>query len=238
MSCLERREDEVRPDFSSAPVVREVAIPLDGAALGADLTVPSGARGVVVFAHGSGSGRNSPRNRAVAEVLHRAGLGTLLMDLLTPAESLDPGAVFDFDRMVPRLAAAVRWTAERPETAGLEVGCFGASTGAAVALRAAASGRSGIRAVVSRGGRPDLAEEALDRVRCPVLLIVGGADTEVLELNRAAYRRLRGEKNLEVVAGATHLFAEPGTLDTVAGLAAHWFRRHLGRTASAAARSA
>ncbi len=205
----------------------EVEIAIGSVRLAGDLVVPNGAVGVVVFAHGSGSSRLSPRNVAVAGALNERRIGTLLLDLLTPAEADDRSNVFDINLLAGRLEAATTWVAGRPEAAGLPVGLFGASTGAAAALVAAADLGSGIAAVVSRGGRPDLAGPALDRVTCPTLLIVGGDDLVVLGLNREAQRSLRCENRLEVVPGAGHLFEEPGALERVTELAAEWFVRHL-----------
>ncbi len=191
------------------------------------LTLPRDALGIVAFAHGSGSSRMSPRNRQVAEALHRQGFATLLFDLLTADEELDRANVFDIPLLAARLVAATAWLGRQPETAELPLGLFGASTGAAAALIAAADLGPRIGAVVSRGGRPDLAAERLGEVTAPTLLIVGGHDIEVLELNRRAQRRLRCENDLEVVPGATHLFEEPGALETVSALAIDWFRGHL-----------
>ena len=211
---------------------REVRIPVAGGAeiLG-DLEMPESAQGLVVFAHGSGSSRHSPRNRQVAAALHERGLATLLLDLLTLDEELDRANVFDIALLAERLIAATRWAQSEPATAELPVGYFGASTGAGAALRAAAELGEAIRAVVSRGGRPDLAAARLAHVRTPVLLIVGGRDDVVLELNREAQSRLRAQSELSVVQGATHLFEEPGALEEVSRLAAVWFERHLARTA-------
>lgn len=211
--------------------VRSVRIPADGAELAGDLVVPAGATALVIFAHGSGSSRFSPRNRFVAGVLSQAGLATLLFDLLTPAEEdLDRYSGryrFDIPLLATRLEAATVWAKQEPEPADLKVGYFGASTGAAAALIAAANRPGDIGAVVSRGGRPDLAADYLDRVRAPVLLIVGGNDRVVLELNRQALGKLRCEARLEVVPGAGHLFEEPGALERVAELARDWFETHL-----------
>ncbi|WP_034850346.1 dienelactone hydrolase family protein [Inquilinus limosus] len=183
--------------------------------------------GLIIFAHGSGSGRHSPRNNHVAAGLRSAGLATLLLDLLTPEEERDRANVFDIPLLAERLDLATDWAARAAETSALHVGYFGASTGAAAALVAAAKGAARIHAVVSRGGRPDLAGEALDRVRAPTLLLVGSLDEQVLDLNREAYERLPGEKELVVVPGAGHLFEEPGTLDQVVRQAALWFGRYL-----------
>lgn len=206
---------------------REVEI-ADGAhRLPGDLAVPAGATGVVVFAHGSGSSRLSPRNAFVADELNRAGLGTLLFDLLTPGEALDRALVFDVPLLAGRLGAATGWLRGAPEAAGLSVGYFGASTGAAAALVAEAEAGGGIGGIVSRGGRPDLAAEALERVAAPTLLIVGGRDRQVLRLNEEAQGRMRCPSRLEVVPGATHLFEESGALEAVSELASEWFARHL-----------
>jgi len=192
------------------------------------LGLPAGkARGLVLFAHGSGSGRFSPRNNFVAEQLRQAGLATLLFDLLTDAEARNRANVFDIDLLALRLQQATEFVVGYAATRGLPVGYFGASTGAAAALVAAAQLGERIGAVVSRGGRPDMAGAALPRVVSPTLLIVGGADTEVLALNQAARRRLRCTCDLMVVPGATHLFEEPGTLEQVVALAREWFLRHL-----------
>jgi dienelactone hydrolase len=195
--------------------------------LAGDLVLPPAASGVVAFAHGSGSSRHSPRNRAVAEVLQDAGLGTLLMDLLTAGEEridmVTAELRFDIPLLGGRVTAAVDWLHERPETRGLPVGLFGASTGAAAALVSAAARPERVRAVVSRGGRPDLAGDALPGVRAPVLLVVGGRDHEVLRLNEEAARRLTAPCLLRVVPGATHLFEEPGTLEQAADAARDWF---------------
>ena len=191
------------------------------------LTVPPDARGVVLFAHGSGSGRSSPRNLFVAGALHGARLGTLLFDLLTPEEEADRSNVFDIGLLAARLAAATGWLRAQPGMAQISVGYFGASTGAAAALLAAAQPGSDIAAIVSRGGRPDLAGPQLGSVRAPTLLIVGGLDERVLTLNVAAQAQLRAENQLAVVPGATHLFAEPGALERVAALARDWFAGHL-----------
>lgn len=205
-----------------------VRIPSGKAAIEGILEWPEQALGVVVFAHGSGSGRLSPRNNFVAAELRRAGLATLLIDLLTPDEDSDYAQRFDIDLLTSRLVDAVHFLGTEASTAGLPVGAFGASTGAAAALRLAANQPARVRAVVSRGGRPDLAgDEALARVRAPTLFIVGGLDTAVIELNQAALERLTGIKSISIVPGATHLFEEPGTLEEVALLAADWFRRHL-----------
>lgn len=192
------------------------------------LTLPPYPTGVIVFAHGSGSSRLSARNRFVADALVEANFGTLLFDLLTEAEARDRANVFDILFLAERLWAATGWVARYPATADLPVGYFGASTGAAAALVAAASAGPRVRAVVSRGGRPDLAGDFLARVKVPTLLIVGEADFTVLDLNRTALSHLGGVRQLVVVPGATHLFEEPGALDRVAGLAAFWFGRHLG----------
>lgn len=200
----------------------EVSVPAGSLELAGSLDVPEGTRGVVVFAHGSGSSRLSPRNRMVAETLHRAGLATLLFDLLTPDEADRRQNVFDIELLAGRLSAATDWLCERQGDA-LPVGYFGASTGAAAALVAAA-GRDDVRAVVSRGGRPDLAgPAALERVGAATLLIVGGNDPVVLEMNQLARTRLGGESDLVVIPGATHLFEEAGALEQVARLASDWF---------------
>lgn len=183
--------------------------------------------GVVVFAHGSGSSRHSPRNRRVAEALRERRLCTLLLDLLGAEEAEDRRLVFDIDLLAERLGLALDWLVARPGAGQLRIGLFGASTGAAAALQAAAQRPGQVAAVVSRGGRPDLAGPHLARVRAPTLLVVGGADTEVMTLNRGALRQLQCEKRLEVVPGATHLFEEPGALEAVAQLAADWFAAHL-----------
>lgn len=201
------------------------------------LDLPEGtAKGIVLFAHGSGSGRFSPRNRFVARHLVQAGLATLLFDLLTEAESANRANVFDIALLASRLAEATDAIATHPATRGLRIGYFGASTGAAAALVAAARRGDAIGAVVSRGGRPDLAGDALADVTAPTLLIVGGADREVLALNRAAQRLLRCPSELAVVPRATHLFEEPGTLEQVVAMARDWFLRHLGASAAAGAR--
>jgi putative phosphoribosyl transferase len=195
--------------------------------LGGQLTMPDRATGIVVFAHGSGSSRHSPRNRYVAGVLNRAGLATLLFDLLSTVEEHDRSNVFDIDLLARRLVDVTRWLATRPDVGALPVGYFGASTGAAAALWAAAESGNEIAAVVSRGGRPDLAGPRLAAVTAPTLLIVGGRDDVVLDLNRQAYARLCCERRIAVVPGATHLFEEPGTLQAAAELARDWFRGHL-----------
>jgi pimeloyl-ACP methyl ester carboxylesterase len=208
-----------------------VQVPAGAVRLDGDLTVPPEPIGTVVFAHGSGSGRFSPRNRYVAGLLARHGLATLLMDLLTAAEEeIDRRTAhlrFDIPLLSERVIAAIDWLETDQEVGPLHVGCFGASTGAAAALVAAAERPQKVRAVVSRGGRPDLAGEALRRVTAPTLLIVGSRDPQVLRLNQAAQRLLAGESRLEIVAGATHLFEEPGALEQVAALARDWFARHL-----------
>ena len=208
-------------------IERLVRIGADSVLLEGALAVPAGARGAVLFAHGSGSSRKSPRNNFVAEVLRAAGLGTLLTDLLTEGEDADPKTRFDIDLLTHRLVAVTRWLREEPSTRGLALGYFGASTGAAAALRAAAELGPTIAAVVSRGGRPDLAAPALHRVPAPTLLIVGGRDDVVIDLNRQAFQKLQGPKELTIVPGATHLFPEPGALDEVARLATAWFVRYL-----------
>jgi len=210
---------------------REVRLRAGRVELDGDLALPAEAVGVVLFAHGSGSSRHSPRNRQVAAALRQAGLATLLLDLLTTAEEeLDRVTAelrFDVAMLAERLVAAVDWLLADAATAGLPVGAFGASTGAGAALVAAVERPGAVAAVVSRGGRPDLAGAALAQVRAPTLLVVGGNDPQVLDLNRAALARLPTSSRLEVVPGATHLFEEPGTLDQVARLAAAWFTRHL-----------
>lgn len=205
----------------------EVLVQAAGATVAGRLTVPREPRGIVVFAHGSGSSRHSPRNRYVAGVLQSAGLATLLFDLLTDAEEANRANVFDIELLAARLTGVTEWLRTAQDTAGLAVGYFGASTGAGAALRAAADPRADIFAVVSRGGRPDLAGAALGQVRAPTLLIVGGRDEQVLELNRAAAAAMTAECEVVIVEGATHLFEEPGTLEQVALLARNWFVDHL-----------
>jgi pimeloyl-ACP methyl ester carboxylesterase len=208
-----------------------VRIDVPGACLNGDVTVPEGAQGVVVFVHGSGSSRFSQRNRVVADCLVRAQLGTLLLDLLTePEERTDAVTAefrFDIPLLADRTTAVVDWVGVSPPLRSLPLGLFGASTGAAAALMAAADRHQLVRAVVSRGGRPDLAGPALERVVAPTLLIVGGCDDAVLALNREAYDRLRSVRDLEIVPDATHLFEEPGTLDKVGHLAASWFLEYV-----------
>ena len=213
--------------------IEAVEVPAGAATLKADLRVPASAQGLVIFAHGSGSSRFSRRNRQVAEFLGERGFATLLLDLLTATEeAIDVQTAeyrFDIERLGPRVSAAADWSRTRRDIGMLPIGCFGASTGAAAALIAAAERPVTIAAVVSRGGRPDLAGEALARVEAPTLLIVGGDDEPVIDLNREAMRQMHAHVQLEIVPGATHLFEEPGTLDQVADLAASWFQRYLHR---------
>jgi len=220
---------------------REVELEADGRLLPGMLAVPSAALGVIAFAHGSGSSRSSPRNQEVAAALNECRLATLLFDLLSEDEAADRSKVFDIPLLADRLEAATAWLATTPATSRLPVGLFGASTGAAAALELAASFGPRIAAVVSRGGRPDLATRAaLASVTAPTLLIVGGRDTEVIALNKVAWNALRCEKDLQIVPGATHLFEEPDALEAVAALACQWFASHLkqGQPATqAAARS-
>ncbi|MER6973152.1 phosphoribosyltransferase [Nocardioides sp. NPDC000445] len=221
------RRERRRAVEAAADCDIDVEIPAGPVVLQGHLHLPDQPAGVVVFAHGSGSSRHSPRNRYVASVLYDAGLGTLLLDLLTPEEERDRANVFDIELLADRLGATVRWVRRRTDTAGAPVGLFGASTGAGAALWAAADPRLDIAAVVSRGGRPDLAEPRLGSVTAPTLLIVGGADTEVLRLNKTAAAELAGPSRVSVVPDATHLFEEPGALEEAALLARDWFRHHL-----------
>jgi dienelactone hydrolase len=210
-----------------------VVIEAGGVALQGDMALPQPARGVVLFAHGSGSSRLSPRNRQVAGRLHDAGLATLLVDLLSASEEETDARTghfrFDIGLLAERLIGAIDWLAREAETRDLPLGCFGASTGAGAALVAAAERPERVAAVVSRGGRPDLAGAALPRVVAPTLLIVGGNDRAVIALNEEARSRMTAPTRLEIVPGATHLFEEPGALEAVASLAAGWFDRHLGQ---------
>ncbi len=207
----------------------EVTIPVNGEKVSGNLSVPENAIGMVVFAHGSGSSRFSPRNRLVAEALQKKGMATLLMGLLTKEEEIEDELTaqfrFDISLLAKRLEAATRWLKENAKTKKLQAAYFGASTGTAAAL-AAAAGNNEIRAIVSRGGRPDLAGEALNKVKAPTLLIVGGDDDIVIELNKAAMQKMPCEKKLEIIQGATHLFEEPGKLEKVAELAAEWLGKH------------
>jgi len=206
--------------------VDEVTVNVAGAHLRGSVAIPGHADGLVVFAHGSGSGRRSPRNRFVAAALNRAGLATVLTDLLTSREEQNRASVFDIELLAARLTGITDWLRQQPATSTLPVGYFGASTGAAAALWAAAGGHSPVTAIVSRGGRPDLAGPRLSSVHASVLLIVGGADTTVLGLNDAAQQLLTCENRLVVVPGATHLFEEPGALEQVSKLAGDWFTDH------------
>ncbi len=225
---------------TGAVQTHDVQIPSGEAVLEGELSVPVGASGIVLFAHGSGSSRHSPRNQYVARVIREAGAGTLLFDLLTrEEEAIDVRTRhlrFDIDLLARRLADATDWIRGESETSHLRVGYFGSSTGGGAALVAAARVGDSVGAVVSRGGRPDLAGEALRRVRSPTLLIVGEYDAQVIALNEKAYSLLQCEKELRIVPGATHLFEEPGTLEEVARLAAEWFQRHLQPQSSAAAK--
>lgn len=210
----------------------QVQIPLDEHVHAGELLLPPAAQGIVLFAHGSGSSRLSPRNTFVAQSLQGRRLATLLFDLLTEAEDRDYARRFDIALLTRRLVAVTDWMTRQAALRALAIGCFGASTGAAAALQAAALRPQQISAVVSRGGRPDLADALLPQVRAPTLLVVGGDDHEVILLNRQAYARLNCVKALEIVPGATHLFEEPGTLEQVAGLAGDWFARHLAADAA------
>jgi putative phosphoribosyl transferase len=218
---------ETKSDATTTPV----AVPIDGQLLPGDLGMPSDPHGIVLFAHGSGSSRHSFRNQYVARALEHRNLATLLIDLLTPEEEAvdDRTAEYRFDipMLAGRLVTIVDWLRRRKDTASLPIGLFGASTGGGAALIAAADRPHEVAAVVSRGGRPDLADAALPRVGAPTLLIVGGLDTPVIQMNRDAMKQMRGEVRLEIVPGATHLFEERGTLERVAELAGIWFARHL-----------
>jgi dienelactone hydrolase len=217
--------------MNKTAAIEAVEVSAGAATLKADLRLPAAAKGLVIFAHGSGSSRFSSRNRQVAEFLGERGFATLLLDLLTAQEeAVDERTAeyrFDIARLGPRVSAAADWAGARADIGRLPIGCFGASTGAAAALIAAADRPAAIAAVVSRGGRPDLAGHALARVEAPTLLIVGGYDEPVIDLNRQAMRQMHAHVELEIVPGATHLFEEPGTLDQVADLAASWFARYL-----------
>ena len=212
--------------------IDETSIPLKGVTLGASLAIPREASGLVIFAHGSGSSRHSPRNQYVARVLREAGLGTLLFDLLTAeeeqAEAYTRHLRFNIPFLAERLVGVTRWALEQEKSSDLNAGYFGSSTGAAAALVAAAELSDRVAAVVSRGGRPDLAGNALAEVKAPTLLIVGGEDRDVIMLNQEAYGRLDCEKALRIVPGASHLFEEPGALENVAEIASKWFAQHLG----------
>ena len=213
--------------------VQEVSIPIEGEYLQGELGIPAKAPGVVLFAHGSGSSRHSPRNQYVARIIREAGVGTLLFDLLTASEEMEDEITrahrFNIELLADRLVAATKWLLGQPNHARMNIGYFGSSTGGGAALGAAAFLGPKIGAVVSRGGRPDLAGAALPRVKSPTLLIVGGHDHVVLDLNNDALGRLKCEKELRVIPGATHLFDEPGTLEQVAEIAAEWFASHLGK---------
>src|SRR5665213_1701981 len=228
-ALLRQANAEGAPEMVStaAGVTLDVEIPVDGVGLEGFLDVPPAATGVVLFAHGSGSSRHSPRNQVTADSLRSRGFGTLLFDLLTPQESTDRRNVFDIQLLADRLLAATQWLRAREDIGRLPRGYFGASTGGGAALRAAAASGNDVAAVVSRGGRPDLAGASLPSVRCPTLLIVGGADIEVIELNRKAAAQLHCPWHLAIVPGATHPFEEPGALAAVDRLAAQWFERHL-----------
>jgi putative phosphoribosyl transferase len=219
--------------YERTDIARDVFISIESASLSGELVIPAAANGIVLFAHGSGSSRYSPRNQFVARIIREAGVGTLLFDLLTPEEeSVDAYTAhlrFDIAFLARRLIAATNWLAVDKQTTRLAVGYFGASTGGGAALMAAAELGGHISAVVSRGGRPDLAAEALSFVTAPTLLIVGGRDYPVIEMNKQALAQLRCEKRLEIVPGATHLFEEPGALEEVARLGADWFMKHLAK---------
>jgi dienelactone hydrolase len=218
------------PDHAVATAAQSVDIDVGRVTLSGDLQIAPEATGLVIFAHGSGSSRRSPRNLAVADTLHTAGLGTLRFDLLTPNEVVIDERTrtlrFDIPLLATRLTAVVDWAAHHAMLAGRPIGCFGASTGAAAALVAAAARPALVHAVVSRGGRPDLAGPALTRVQAPTLLLVGGRDEDVITLNRNAAQLMPGTVHLEIVPGATHLFEEPGTLAQVAAHASRWFQRY------------
>jgi predicted alpha/beta-hydrolase family hydrolase len=218
-------------------IFREVAIPAGKAELQGELNVPAGASGIVLFAHGSGSSRHSPRNQFVARTLHEGAVGTLLFDLLTSDEEEEDRYTahlrFDIELLSNRLIDATRFIAGQDDLQRFPIGYFGSSTGAAAALIASVQVETEIAAIVSRGGRPDLAGEMLPLVKAPTLLIVGGRDDQVIKLNRDAYNRLHCEKKIDIVARATHLFEEPGALEEVAGLAASWFRTHFESRAEA-----
>lgn len=226
----------MRDSARSGCEVREVRIPPIG--LAGTLRIPHGAYALVVFAHGSGSSRHSPRNMAVAEALNDQGIATLLFDLLTAEEETDRANVFDISMLAKRLVHVVNWLRHEPVVGGLPLGLFGASTGAAAALVAASQLGERVGAVVSRGGRPDLAGEALDQIRTPTLLVVGGIDFVVIELNEQAFARLRGPKALDIIPGASHLFPEPGAMEAVIRHAGSWFQRHLGSPSTVQAEGA
>jgi putative phosphoribosyl transferase len=228
-----RGEKYVESNQRPAGRQREIEVPAGAVRLPGTLRLSSDPRGIVLYAHGSGSGRFSPRNQYVARVLEEAGFATLLLDLLTEPEAADRAYVFDIPLLADRLRAATAWVVADPDTRDLPIGYFGASTGAGAALVAAAEEGARIGAVVSRGGRPDLAHDALPRVASPTLLIVGGYDEPVIELNQVAFDQLRVPKDLVIVPRATHLFEEPGALEEVARLATAWFARYLGRRGAA-----
>ena len=204
-----------------------VHIPVDSVVLEGSLDIPRGTEALIIFAHGSGSSRHSKRNKYVAQVLSEVGLGTLLFDLLTKEEDMIYENRFDIPLLAKRLSSVTRWVKERPQTKNLRIGYFGASTGAAAALIAAAEPSSEAGAIVSRGGRPDLAEKFLKHVNAPTLFIVGGNDYIVIQLNQQAYNFIKAEKELRIIPGTSHLFEEPGALEQVAHLAAEWFNKHL-----------
>lgn len=216
------------------PISDTTLVEIPPIGLSAELRVPPTARAIIIFAHGSGSSRFSPRNRAVAAALVDAGFATLLLDLLTEEEAASRANVFDIDLLASRLVDAIDWTRTYPETSGLPVALFGASTGAAAAIRAAALRPEPVRAVISRGGRADLADASLDRLTAPTLLIVGGRDESVIELNRQAMARMSAPASLVIVPGATHLFEEPGALERVIHLAVAWLDRHAAAAAAGA----
>ncbi len=205
----------------------DVQIPINSIELEGSLAIPAGATGIVIFSHGSGSSRFSLRNNFVARMLRDHGIGTLLFDLLTEEEDMIYENRFDINLLTERLIAATNWLMKQPQAKGLKIGYFGSSTGTASALRAAAVFGKKISAVVSRGGRPDLAMDVLSDVKAPTLLIVGGNDEQVIELNQQAYEKLKTKKELKIIPGATHLFEEPGALEEVARLAGEWFGRYL-----------
>lgn len=212
----------------STVIEKVIQIPVDGVYIEGMLALPSNAKGLVLFAHGSGSSRHSPRNNYVAQTLHQHGIGTLLMDLLTPEEDTDYRARFDILLLTQRLIATTQWAKTEKPTSNLPIGYFGASTGAAAALKAASLLGNEVSAVVSRGGRPDLAgQNDLETVKAPTLLLVGGLDDVVIELNQEAYDLMHCKKELSIIPGATHLFEEPGTLEEVAFQAASWFVQYL-----------